>query len=95
MVLTVALCEQEKDTGHVNVTDGYLLTGEFMNHLRNILQGISNVFTSFQPRSYAHPRGFKDDAENLSRDAKNLGRYFTKSADTVYGKAISGAKKKR
>jgi hypothetical protein len=66
-----------------------------MNHLRNILQGFSNVFTGFQPRSYAHSGGFKEDAENLSRDVKNLGRDFTKSVDTVYGKATSGASKKR
>lgn len=66
-----------------------------MNHLRNILDGFSNVFVGFQPRSYAHHSGFRDDAENLSNDVKTLGQDFTKSANTVYGQATPNASKKR
>lgn len=79
----------------VNGTKSYQLTGEYMNHIRNILSGFSNLFTGFQPRSYAHSNGFKEDADNLGKDVKTLGLDFTKSANSVYGKATSGASKKR
>ena len=91
----IAFMVLKKDTDSVNVTSSYPLTGEYMNNLRNILSGFSNLFTGFQPRSYAHSNGFKEDAENLSKDVKILGRDFTKSANTVYGKATSDASKER
>ena len=94
-VQNIAFIVLKKDTDSVNVTPSYPLTGEHMNNIRNILSGFSNLFTGFQPRSYAHSNGFKEDAENLGKDVKILGRDFTKSANTVYGKATSDEKKKR
>ena len=91
----IAFMVLKKDTDSVNVTPSYPLTGEHMNNIRNILSGFSSLFTGFQPRSYAHSNGFKEDAENLSKDVKILGRDFTKSANTVYGKATSDASKER
>lgn len=66
-----------------------------MNHLRNILNGFSNVFSGFQPRVYANDGGFGADADSLRNDAKVLGQDFTTSANKVYGKATTSASKKR
>ncbi|MGL5293988.1 MAG: hypothetical protein ACRC9V_09555, partial [Aeromonas sp.] len=69
--------------------------GGYMNHLRNILDGFSNVLTGFQPRPYSQSFGFKDDAKNLRNDVKTMGQDFTKSVNTIYGKATSDTSEKR
>lgn len=66
-----------------------------MNHLRNVLQGFSSIFAGFQPRTYAHSNGFRDDIDNMRNDVKTLGQDFTKSANTVYGKATPSASERR
>lgn len=68
-----------------------------MNHIRNILSGIFKLFTCFQPRSYepSNSNGFKEDADNLSRDVRMFGENFTQSTNSIYSKTTPGISKDR
>lgn len=65
--------------------------GRSMEHMRQILRGISGIWDALQPRPYPAYRGFRADAQALREDVATIGA----GLNTVSRKALAEVKIRR